>query len=461
MKKQFIFLVITLLILPSVLALSLKVEKQSSDEVLIIGLDEPAIFDLKITNLGKTDNLQFYNLLGFEMYPKGTVQIKEKETKEVQLKLSPIGEIKSRGYYTIQYYIRGDGGAEQKEELTFKILDLKDVFEIGAEEISPGINSLDIYMYNKINYKFEDMKVKFSSAFFELEKKFSLEPNKKEVFEVELEPEDFKKLMAGFYTLNAEVEIGGKKAIIEGTIKFPEKNLVVTSEKNYGFVVNTEIIEKSNQGNTIATSETLIKKNIFSRLFTSFSPEPDIVERNGARIYYTWNQGIKPGESLKIVVKTNWLFPLLIIVLVVVIVVLIKQFSKTNLVLRKKVSFVNAKGGEFALKVSIVIHAKRYLEKVNIIDRLPPLAKIYKRFGGDEPSRIDEKNRRMEWSFGKLEAGETRVISYVIYSKIGVLGRFALPPATAIFEREGQIKDTESNRAFFITEPRGKDIEEE
>ena len=142
------------------------------------------------------------------------------------------------------------------------------------------------------------------------------------------------------------------------------------------------------------------------------------------------------------------------------IVVLTKKYSETTLVLKKKVSFVKAKGGEFALKVSILVNAKKYVERVNVLEKIPPLVELYERFGGDQPSRIDKKNRRLEWNFEKLEAGEMRILSYIIYSKVGVLGKFALPTATAIYEKEGEIHESESNRAFFVAEQRKKDIEE-
>ena len=196
-------------------------------------------------------------------------------------------------------------------------------------------------------------------------------------------------------------------------------------------------------------------------MFTSFSPEPDSVDRNGFKVYYTWTKEIKPGETLEIAVKTNWLFPLLIVLFIVAIVLLAKQYSKTHLVLRKKVTFVKAKGGEFALKVSIFVNAKKYVERISVIDRLPPLVKIYEKFGKEEPTRVDEKNRRLEWNFEKLEAGEIRVLSYIIYSKIGIIGKFALPSATAVYEHEGNIHESESNKAFFVAEQRSGEIEEE
>ena len=118
------------------------------------------------------------------------------------------------------------------------------------------------------------------------------------------------------------------------------------------------------------------------------------------------------------------------------------------------------KGADFGLKVSIYVKARKYVERVNIIDRLPPLVKIYEKFGVEKPSRINHKNRSLEWNFEKLEQGETRVLSYIIYSKVGVLGRFALPSTSAIYEKEGHIKEAESNKAFFVAEQRGKDVEE-
>ena len=166
---------------------------------------------------------------------------------------------------------------------------------------------------------------------------------------------------------------------------------------------------------------------------------------------------MKPGESLKVVAKTNWLFPLLVIFFIVATVVLTKQYSKTNVILRKKVSFVHAKGGEFALKVTILVNSRNHVERVNVTDRIPHLVNLYNKFGGERPTRINEKAKRIEWDLGNMDKGEKRVLSYLIYSKVGVMGRFALPEATAVYEREGEIHEAESNKAFFIAEQRKRD----
>lgn len=452
--KKFIFLIVLIFLLPNVLAISLEVEKISSNEVLIADLESPVvIFDINITNNGVPDTFEFYNLAGFSMSPT-KVTINSRETKEIQFQLSPIGKISQRGYYTIPYFIRGSDTSEIEESFTFKIIELREAFEVGSGDVDPEFQSIEIFIKNLENIDFGDVNVKFSSAFFNVEQDFSIGPREAKRVPVQLNQEDFKSLMAGFYTLKAEVTALGKEANVEGVIKFVEKDILTTTKKDYGFLINTQIIEKTNEGNTIATSETVIKKNLISRLFTSFSPSPDIVERDGFSVYYSWTRDINPGETLKIDVKTNWLFPLILILFVVAIVALVRKYTGTNLVLRKKVSFVRAKGGEFALKVSISAHARQRVERVNLVDRLPLLVSLHEKFSGEQPTRVDAKNRRIEWNFEKMEAGEIKIVSYIVYSKVGVVGKFALPTATAIFEKDEKIQEVQSNMAFFIAEQR-------
>jgi len=462
MKKIILIILLALLILlilPKVVAIDVQAEQKSTDEVLIVEFNNPIVFDLNITNLGGSGDFEFFNLLGFTMSPE-RISIRQGETKEIQLEIVSLAPIDERGFYTITYYIKADDASMVQETLTFKIIGLKDAFVVGSSDVDPESNSIEIFIRNAEKFDFGNMDATFSSPFFNIQKSFSMGSKETKNFIVQLNSDDFNELIAGFYTLTAKVNVDGEEANVEGIIEFVEKNIVTTTKRNFGFLITTKIIEKKNEGNTIERSETVIKKNIISRLFASFNPEPDFVEREGTSIYYTWDQEIMPGETLEIIVKTNWIFPFLIILFVVAIVVLTKKYSETNLVLKKKVSFVKAKGGEFALKVSISINAKNYVERVNVIDKIPLLVEIYERFGGDQPSRIDKKNRRLEWNFEKLEAGETRILSYIVYSKVGVLGKFALPTATAVYEKEGEIHESESNRAFFVAEQRTKDIKE-
>ena len=89
MKKRILLLLSILLIIPSVLSLNLDVQKQSSDEVMIFGLDEPATFELSITNNGPNEYVTFYSFFSQGVYPKGTVYLESKKPQEVSLKIYP------------------------------------------------------------------------------------------------------------------------------------------------------------------------------------------------------------------------------------------------------------------------------------------------------------------------------------------------------------------------------------
>ena len=102
------------------------------------------------------------------------------------------------------------------------------------------------------------------------------------------------------------------------------------------------------------------------------------------------------------------------------------------------------------MKVSINIKARKFVEKVSVIDKIPVVVKLHEKFGnlGD----FDEKTRRMKWNLGNLNSGETRVFSYIVYSKIAVVGKFELPSVIAVYEKEGKIHETESKKVYFMNE---------
>jgi len=106
------------------------------------------------------------------------------------------------------------------------------------------------------------------------------------------------------------------------------------------------------------------------------------------------------------------------------------------------------------LKVTLRVKARKYVEKVSVIDKLPAMFKLYGRFGAEEPKRFDDKNRRIQWDIQSLEQGEERIFSYIIFSDVSIVGKFELPIATAVYEREGKIHETESNRVYFLSEVR-------
>ncbi|GAI68935.1 unnamed protein product, partial [marine sediment metagenome] len=187
-------------ILPTIAAINLQIEKQSSNEVMILDLNNPAIFNLNVTNHGPSDDFLFYTFFGITTQPTGTVHINQGETKDVQIQILPSYNLKT-GFSTFNLFIQAGDRSETEKQLTVRIVDLKDAFEVGSGEINPETSSLQVYIHNKVNFDFGEINVTFSSVFFDFGESFSLGQNERKNFDVQLNKEDFKKLMAGFYTL--------------------------------------------------------------------------------------------------------------------------------------------------------------------------------------------------------------------------------------------------------------------
>ncbi|HOW37151.1 MAG TPA: hypothetical protein PLK34_02795 [Candidatus Pacearchaeota archaeon] len=456
MKKILISVILALLILPTIFALDLEIEKKSADAVFIKDLTDSVTFKLEITNKGMDDKIQFYNLVGFLVSPSELISLKRGETKQIDLIATPAGKLPFENtYYLLKVFIKGQReSSELQQELPFKIVTLDEAFKIKTIEINPNSESVIVPIENLVNFDFKEVKLQFKSSFFNQEKTFSFEPYEKKEIVIKLNPEEFKSLLAGYYSLETLISVEDVQKTAQSTILFSEEDLLEKQENSSGFIIRTTKISKKNTGNVVLSSPTTVKKDIISRLFTSFNSVPSLSERQGLFVYYTWNEEILPGQERLIVVRTNWILPFLFILLVLVVVVLAKQYSIQNLMLKKKIAFVRTKGGEFALKISIIAEAKRTVERITITDKLPSFVRLYENYGVETPKRVDEKNKKLEWSFEEIPAGHSKTVSYIVYSKIGFLGKFALPTAKAVYERAGKIHETESNKSYFFMEQR-------
>ena len=149
--------------------------------------------------------------------------------------------------------------------------------------------------------------------------------------------------------------------------------------------------------------------------------------------------------------KTNYTFPFILLLLIIASGFLAHRYSRTNVVAQKQVTHVRTKSGQFAVKVQIAIRARTDVKNIQVIDRLPGMMKLYDKFG-TKPSKLDATTRRMFWNIDHLRTGEERVVSYIIYSTVSVVGRLELPPALVVFEHNGALHEVPSNRAFFLAE---------
>jgi hypothetical protein len=264
------------------------------------------------------------------------------------------------------------------------------------------------------------------------------------------------KLLAGPYIVTINIAVADKEDSTTTIMNFKEQAGIKTLESSEGIFFHRYEVQKINQGNTKADVAVVVTKNWFPALFTSFNIAADKKELSGFSINYIFRRDLAPGQTLDVIAKTNWWILVAIIIALIIIYNLADKYLKNKLSIKKRVSLVRTKGGEFALRVSITAKARDFVEKIRIYDRLPPMVKVFEKYGSINPDKIDTANRRLEWNIQALGKGEERIMSYIVYSKIGVVGRFELPSVHAVYEYNGRIKEVDSNRAFFKNEPKAR-----
>jgi len=454
MKKEVILLVfVAILSINLISAINLDVETIPISNTIITDLEDPAIFDLIITNNGESDSFQVYSLIGVDLAPETSFYINSGETEKIRIQAMPQKTIKSKkGYITFEYKIKNSINEIQEERLTLNIIGLEEVVSIIPGNINPKSEEIIINIENKVNTDFNDLNIKLISAFFEYESELPLEKLAIKQLKIPISQDQSKTLTSGDYLLNIEIKTNQKSADIESIIKFLEQEDIDSQEIHEGTIIRRQEITKSNLGNTKKTVTITAQRNLFSYLFTTINIRPTSTDVSGFKKHYTWEKELIPNQELKIIIRTNWFFPLIVLLLIIGLIITIKKTIATDISLKKHVSFVKTKGGEFALKIRIIVKAKKFIERINITDKLPPLVKLYERYGAITPDNIDQKNRRLTWNIDRLNQNEERIFTYIIYSKIGVVGKFELPETKAIYEKEGKVKQANSNRSFFINE---------
>jgi hypothetical protein len=449
MKNLTLFLITGILCFSLVSALNITPEYNS--KILVRDIDSPITLTLNITN-ASAGTYNLYTLADISISPSETFSITTGPIIK-EFEITAKKDLDIEGYYSFTYTLNHRGIEKVDEKVTVKLVNLEDVIEIGSDSIDPSTGYVSFYVKNLEAIEIKNLSATFSSILFETEETFSLGPNEKLEISVNTDENTLKKTRAGVYIIESVFQTKNGEKEIDGNLYLGEKKGVTSTEDKSGFLIKTETKTKVNVGNVIEKVQINIKRNIFSRFFTTFNIEPTITERNLLSVEYTWiKEKLNPAEAYVIKAKTNYVFPFLIIVVIILALLGFKRFSETKLEVKKSVTHVKTKNGEFALKVTIAARAKTDVENVSLIDKVPAIVKIYKKFGMIKPDKIDTQNRRIHWNIGDLNAGEERTFTYIIYSKVGVVGKFSLPEAVAVFEKEGKIHEIDSNKVFFMSD---------
>ncbi|HLF53740.1 MAG TPA: hypothetical protein VI544_01035 [Candidatus Nanoarchaeia archaeon] len=451
-EKGLILLGLLLIIslMGSVSALNLEVEEIEKTPVVISELEDPAVFDFVIDNKGSGQDIEIYSLVGALFEPKGTFYLPSGEST-IEVKVYPGQSARAKdGNYAFEYQIKGEGADIFKDQLTIKIVKLKDVLKIEPQSIYYGDLKAAIKVRNVQNIAISDANLDINSVFFDGSEKISLGPFESTEISLPIKTANIRDLAAGPYVVEYDLEIGGENAKIENTVSYQERKNIATEKTKSGWIIRAVTITKTNEGNLAVSDRIEVKKNILTRLFTSFSNSPLSSERRGLFVYYMWERDLNPAESWSVEVRTNYTLPFALILLILFSAGAVYVYSRTALVVGKRCSFVRTKGGEFALKITLQVKARKPIDNIELFDRIPMATKLYTKTG--MPHKFDERLGRLSWKIDRLNSGEERIFSYIIYSTIRIVGRLELSPATAHFVQDGKPTYVHSNRTYFVSD---------
>ncbi|MEK6820146.1 MAG: hypothetical protein AABX71_00355, partial [Nanoarchaeota archaeon] len=197
---------IMLLLFMSIVSAELKIEKEAVVNVVIPEIGNPAMYRLKITNLGKSDVFNIYSLVGVDIEPNQTFSIEQGKTKTIDAELWPEQSVLDKpGTFNFEYKIVGEKTGIQEDVMLIKVTGLKDAIKINSYNINFDSEKAIVYVKNRGNFPFPEISARFKSVFFDFERSFSLGAYETKEFEVALDREAMRKLVAGSYIITTEI----------------------------------------------------------------------------------------------------------------------------------------------------------------------------------------------------------------------------------------------------------------
>lgn len=195
-----------------------------------------------------------------------------------------------------------------------------------------------------------------------------------------------------------------------------------------------------NSGNVGKKHTLKIKRNIIRAIFNSFDKEP-LVKKEDGRKYYIWEAEIPVRGSFTVTETLNFR-PYGIALAIIAVLAGLYAVFRSPLIIRKSMVVTSAKHGGIAglnVQIDLKNRSSRNLSNLVIKDRVPNMFEVVKDFevGTLAPAQIlkhEKKGTIIRWNIDDIEAFEERIITYRIVSKLNIIGRFVLPPASLMFQ---------------------------
>jgi hypothetical protein len=411
---------------------ALTIQKKAINDVVAIELNIPTKYEITVTNKNSYDDyIDFVVLVNANITPEGKILVPAKQSKTIIGGILPLDRFK--GNFMYEYYIRGEKSGATQDKMFIKMRPLSDILSVSMpQEITREDPIFPVQVVNKENINLSTVLVTVSSSAFTTMANAFIDANSNQTIDLPLDTGKLKTVEAGTYDFKLTFLLNNEyNYTIEKQIKLREfSNIVSESSTKRSFFGYTKTLTKKNNGNIKQLVTIELYQNPVEKVFSQFSLDSTSSEKSGSKTLFKWQRQIQPGESFVVVAKTDYTIPIVILALIIIAIVAYVIVKQKKVIVSKKALRVQTKGGEFASKIVLLARnvGNSEVGNITLIDRLPLTTQIYEKFGTVKPDKVEK--HRLEWKFPSLLPGEEVVVSYIIYSKIKMLGTIELPRAT-------------------------------
>lgn len=419
--------------------------KETINDVVAVELTIPAKYNITLYNPSiYEDTFEFITLIDTKLSPKQVV-VQPKSYSSIDVTVLPNYRVKYDFYY--EYFIRNSASDSIKDNMYVEIRPLSEILEISIPaEIGRNDASFPVKIKNKQNINLGEVRVFVESKPVASSSTISIPENSEKIADIPLADTRIKVTEAGTNDFKIILQLNNEyNYTVTRAVKLKEYSEIMEESKtSFQFFGYKKTITRKNNGNIPQVVAINYKyAHFLERAFTTFSIDP--TEKTAEKA--TWQKQLGVGESYVIVSETNYTIPIIIIALIIIAIVAYVIIRRHKVLVSKKAIRVRTKGGEFAVKIILLLKnvSGHEVSNLNLVDRLPLTTQLYEKFGSVRPDQVDK--HRLVWKFPALLPGEEIVTSYIIYSKIDMVGTIELPKASLTFnDLKGKGHTSSSNK---------------
>lgn len=466
-----------LLILITAFILMLKIAYAASFDVKVtsikdkIVVDEVAEFNVTVQNNLDTDEEFTIKKAGYpfwDMYIKPlqnpiTLKVPAQGSSSIKLFVDPL-YITSVDTYTLDVGVVLDRtGEEQKVPITVGIKSTEPLIggyiptiltstSISPEKIDPREEiTIKIVLNNQNVLDYHNLTIKIESNLFKDELYVPLGPKEDKTIEVTkrldaMTPPQQDRLVVAIFKDN--------RLIVSPIVKdFEIKEYVTQKEipKEQSFLKirkGIKVTSNNHQYKGVVKIETAPIKSL---LVTTY-PRAETIKENGKQ-YLVWQIELGKDNTMSVYTTENYR-PIVVIVVLAIAAVVLYFLFRSPIVVRKGIANVGmSEGGVSEAKVVVRVknRSAKQITNIEVTDNVPHIAHVEKELsiGSMQPHAVlqhPKKGLMIKWIIETLEAGDERVLSYRMKSRLSILGEFNLPVATARTKVGNKVVISNSNR---------------